>query len=402
LVWIFKIDFFEIFDYRDIRLALRRGMYSWQELQRLHSDWVKIHKGAIDKRRALLDSASFMDRWLFINAIQTVRTGRMRLVTNCAYGFADQLYLDASVAATPHLDRLLDLALKPGPDGQPDPQRWFEGISLFDQAIAITKIEKEEPLERIGRVLDMFVDLLEREIFTGEFNKIDFYAYHDPEQEFVVARENVGIGKHLTRPGLQRRKSRLACRQVQKGSIAYMHHRIKDPFLTWLKMQRQCKLARKEDVFSINDRCGLTKVVPTQQDVLALWGSIRRLVVVSGGTITQELRANYNIGEPLDEENGSSSSKYRFAQACFVWQGVEIELQFMTFHDYFTSLRSLSEANHELYKIRQAYNHTFPLIWPVQIYEVNWSNPYVRHQMSAWKQAQLGWRVNGDSSERSS
>lgn len=373
-------------------------MIDWGDLERWEGDWLQITTRALEERRTFLEGVLCDERALLTQAIQWVRYGHERQVLNWAFGLADQLDPESSVATTPHLERLLRLAAKVTLDEDVPPlHRWFDALSTFDQAVALAKIEREDPLEGIGRDMDRLIDFLGDRLFTGEFETAEFYAYHDPERDFTVAEGDVGINRHLSHraQGRTRRKARLTCRRVRENGLVYLHHRIKNSFRTYLKIHRQRLMGRTHPTI-VRDRCGLMFVLETMEDVAVFAERVRALLVDDGAEVTEPLDLNLHADRPSDAENGQSSKAYKVAKMCLRWRGREVELQFCTFANHFSSRSALSDENHELYKLRQAIEYVFPWLWPQEVYGINWSGGHVRTQMRGWKVAQLGWRVNGD------
>lgn len=376
-------------------------MIDWQTLQEWQADWLSVDESAIRKRQGFLLDALSREQTHMTRAIKTLRDGRKRLVLEYADIFTDQLELDSSVSTTSNPHRLLALAEKPWADTKPNPQRWFEAISRFDQAVAVAKIEMEDSYETLDRDINRLMDFLWDELFEPVFEKIEVYCYHDPKIEYAVRAEDVGIGHHLSRPGLQRRKSNLTCRKTRKGELAFFRHRIKDSFDTWLKTQRQIHDPEKKDLYVVHDRCGLTFIVPTLVDLHNIALSIVELLLENGGIEIEPLDINDGKTQSVDVKNHQSSPKYKAAKTLIEWRGRVFEFQFLTFHDYFTSKQSLNDSNHDLYRLRQTMNFFLPLLWPKEIYDVDWVNPRVRSSLRKWKMNQLGWRVNVDHSTKS-
>lgn len=373
-------------------------MIDWETLDRWENDWLKIRQGALEERRAFLEGVLCDDWARLTQAIQWVRYGHEWLVINWAFGLADQLDPESSVATTPHLDRLLRLAAKVTlGENLPPLHRWFDAVSTFDQAVALAKIEQEDPLEGVGRDMDRLIDFLGDRLFTGDFETVEFYVYHDPEHDFTVAEGDIGIGRHLSHRavGRTRRKARLTCRRVRENGLVYLHHRLKNQFRTYLKIHRQRLLARESPTL-VRDRCGLMFVLETVEDALAFAERVREVLVEDGAVVTETPKPNFHVDRPGDPDNKESSKAYKVAKTCLRWRGREVELQFCTFANHFSARLAVSDVNHELYKLGQAFKHFFPWLWPQEVYGINWSNGHVRTQMHAWKVAQLGWRVNGD------
>jgi hypothetical protein len=371
-------------------------MIEWKLLQEWQKDWFLPSEEAVTKRRVFLRRALSYEQSHFSRAVQTLRYGRVRLIEVYADVYTDQLEMDSSVARTTNLERFLELAVRPGANGLPDPQRWFEAVSRFDQAVSIAKIEMEDSNESLDRDMSDLIDFLSAELFVDGFEKIEIYCYHNPKNGYGVKAEDIGIGKTLSRPGFMQRKSDLTCRKTVHNELAYMRDRIKDPFAAWLKMQRQIHDPHKQDPFMVNDRCGLTFIVENMQELNNFAPQLVALLLEDGGREIESLDMNHHTQQSIDAKNSQSSSSYKAAKALIEWHGRVFEFQFLTLHDYFTIKRSLLDSNHDLYRLRQTLDHFLPLLWPKEIYDIDWVNPGVRHTLRTWKISQLGWRVNGE------
>ncbi len=368
-------------------------MIEWATLHTWQTDWDRPSQEAIDKRKKYFDRSPSLLRAQLVTMIHSVRTGHERLVSNYGFGLTDQLEHDSSVASTPHLDRLLEIAQRRLRSPYVHDQVWFEAISMFDQAVSLLLIEHDEPMERIGTTMAQLIDLMGEELFVPGYERADLYAYHDPKRDYMVALGNVGINQPLNRPHMRLRKVELNCRKVRGDGIAFLHHRLKKPFTAWLKIQRQLQKGLVDDPFEVSDRCGLMIVSPTMEGVKAFADNTLTFMRDHGAVVTEPLRANYDVNVALDRKNTESSKDYKLAKARVFWDDQEIELQFLTFADYFSSLRALSDMNHELYKLNQAIRYFFPLLWPTSRFRVDWTNPSVRRMLRAWKIAQLGWAI---------
>ncbi|MCX6714502.1 MAG: hypothetical protein NTX72_01680 [Candidatus Uhrbacteria bacterium] len=369
-------------------------MIHWKQLDEWQKDWLNVDVDALKKRREFLRRAPLRDQALFVDSLQVVRQGRRELMKDFAAIYAHQTGLDSAIASTPHMDRLLELAERHRDGGSPDPRRWFEALSLFDQALAIARIEYKDPLESVGRDLEVLLDFLWSTFFDDEYKRIHLHAYHDPTKQFIVTEDDVSIDEPLIRPGLIHRVYPLDCRRITSGGIAFMDDRIKGAFSTWLKIGRKMKDGIVTDTYNVTDRCGLTFVVPTRADLVEFALSLLDTLLKNGA---EELEKLSEAGEDVaaDPTNRSSSSMYRMAKMLVMWHEREYEFQFITFHDYFTAKRSLTDANHDLYKLRQACGFSFPYLWPTSIYGIEWEQEHVRNDLRAWKIDQLGWHVNG-------
>lgn len=369
-------------------------MVTWEKLQERQKDWLDIHPEAIRRRELFLRHALSREQSHYTRAVQTIRHGRARLIQGYADIFTDRLELDSSVARTSKLERLLELAVRPGGNGKPDQQRWFEAISRFDQAVAIAQIEMQDSYEALDRDMSDLLDFLSVNFFRGGFEEVEIYCYHDKKSGYVVREEDVGVGHHLSRPGLERRKSELNCRRTVLDHLAYIRDRIKDPYETWLKTQRQIHDPKIVNPYVVNDRCGLTFIVESVDHLTEVALKLVELLLQDGAEEIEKLETNHGTRGSVDTNNKLSSIHYKAAKTLIKWRGRVFEFQFMTYHDYYTSRRSLTDANHELYRLRQTLNYFLPLLAPVEIYGIDWTNPSIRGTLRRWKIAQLGWRVN--------
>lgn len=332
-------------------------MVEWKRLQERQGDWLRIHPEAIGSRRKFLDRSLSRELSYYTRAVQTLRHGRERLVRGFADVYFDQLELDSSVATTSNLGRLLDLSMRPGKNFEPDPQRWFEALSRFDQAVSIAQIEMRDSHESLDRDMNDLLDFLSKQLFVDGFEKIEIYCYHDPKIDYRVRAEDIGIGHHLSRPGLVRRKTDLTCRKTVLNEVAYIRHRIKDPFETWLKMQRQIGDLEKLDPFVVNDRCGLTFIVESVENLQDIALKLVEILLEDpkdNGKEIEPLDTNYGSQKAVDANNHHSSVGYKAAKTLMEWRGRVFEFQFHTFQDYFSIKRSLLDTNHDLYRLRQA------------------------------------------------
>lgn len=369
-------------------------MIQWQQLDDWQKDWLRVDVSALKKRRDFLRRAPSRDQTLFTQSLQVVRQGRRELLKDYAGVFSNQVGLDSAIASTPHLDRLLELAEKHREGGAPDPRRWFEALSLFDQAMAIARIEYKDPLESVGRDLESLLDYLWETFFHDEYERIRVHAYHRPNERFIVTDTDVSIGEPLTRPGQIHCVYPLDCRQIKGGGLAFMDERIKGAFSMWLKIGRKMSEGEVTETYTVNDRCGLMFVVPTMADLESFALLLLETLLRDGAEELEKL-AMTSSSTPVDPTNPRSSTLYRVAKMLVMWHEREFEFQFITFHDYFTSKRSLTDANHELYKLKQACDFSLPFLWPKQIYGIDWSQTRLHEELRAWKEDQLGWHVNG-------
>ncbi len=367
-------------------------MIPWKMFLEWQHDWLEIDPKAIERRRTFLKQVPFLRQVQFKHALDTVRFGRRALVKDYAYAYAAQLALDSSVATTPHRKRLLDLAETHEEGELPDRQRWFECLSLFDQAIVIAYIEAYDPVETISADINQMITFLKARLFVGGFRRIEAYSYHDPKNGYVVTKENVSIDRTLHRLGLDERVTPFTCRQIAGDGFTYMDHRIKDPFEVFLKVCRQVEEDLLEDPFIIFDRCGLVFAAESFDEMYHFANRLTDALVADGAEVILPLRWN-KTDSTMNPTNRSSSPNYKAAKTLIMWRGRAFEFQFVTIADFLNGSLSLTDANHELYKLRQAETYSLPLLWPDTLYGIRWSDPAISDRLRVCKESQLGWRV---------
>lgn len=380
-------------------------MIDWVTLESWKQDWLEIHERAIVDRRVFLTGRKKGDRARLADALEKVQEGRVQHIKDFAFGFADELDTDSSVTTATQLVHLLQIAEQHKTADALHIHTWFDALSVFDSAVGVAKIEKEEPRAQIGDSLRHLIHFLQTNLFESGLETVELFVYHDPNNEYTVGPEDIGFNRHLSHraaAGLTRKKHRLHCRRMLDNGLVFLQDRVKNAFHAWLKIQTQVTKAaagvdklEDKDPFVIHDRCGLMLVVERLENLLHLSDCIEDLIGRSGGSITVRPVDNLQRDGPANLSNGSSSPDYKAKKLCFLWHGREYEIQFMTFHDYFTSKSSLKGSNHMRYKQEQALRWVFPLLWPERVYGIPWANPQYKGELERRLIARLAWRVNG-------
>ncbi len=372
-------------------------MIEWDKLVKWQDDWLKIHPEAIAKRKEFLrEVVLYEDYDAFKNAFTHVLNSRTMLIRSMVDVYADQLELDSSVNITSTLERLLEIAADLDENQEPEPQRWFEALARFDQVVAVAKIERAHSRGSLSRDMQKLLVFLRHNWFQKGRERVEVNCYHDPANDFRVLPENVGVNEMLDRPHLEHRRAILPCRRVEGIGYVYLRDRIKDSFNTWLKIQRQLKDPKCKNPFEVQDLCGITLLFPTEADLHNGVKSLTSLLESHGGKILETTQLNQRGDRRMDGGNKYSSPDYRAAKLLVSFLGGIFEIQFQTFYDYYTSKRSPTKANHDLYRLIQTLDESLPLLWPHVIYDVDWSNPVIRAAALQAKVDQLGWRVKGN------
>ena len=374
-------------------------MIQWETLRGWEVDWLTVSADAIRNRQAFLSHISRRGNNRLSRALLDVLVGRRHLVRDYAYEFGDELAIDSAVATATRLRHLLETAQQYTHTASVHPHTWFDAVATFDQAIGVAKIEQEASRASFDDSVRVLIEFLLPRVFEPELEFVEFYAYHDPVCEYTVGHDDLGINRHLSHraEGKTRKKHTLQCRRVKDNGLVFLDHRVKDAFSTWLKIQRKL-MQGVDDPYVVHDRCGLIFVVEQSENVPTLARQIQKLLEQDGGTITEPLACNLQHDGAVDCTNKDSTSAYKIAKMCVVWRSRRFELQFSTFYNYFSSQTSLSLANHELYRLRQARRYFFPLLYPDAIYGVRWENPRIIHALETQLKGKLTSRFNGHES----
>jgi len=379
------------------RISSHRGesVIEWGMLEEWQGDWLTISAKAIRERQKWLETLNRGDLRRFTEAIREARSGRVGLVRDYAPHLLARLSMDSSVATATRGKHLLETAKEHEPREWPNLHTWFDAICVFDASAALALIEQQDPRTAIGDSLYALIGFLRERLFEPGFETTDFYVYRDPTCDFTVSERDIGIGRHLSQraKGRVRLKSTLNCRRVRGNGLVFLDERPKEAFSEWVKVLRQVAL-KKPDPYRIRDRRGLMLVCESHANILALCDRLEVEINASGGCVTERPGGNHETNAPVDPTNHSSSSAYKVVKLCVRWRGREFEIQFITFYDYFNSQLSTSPANHQLYKLRQALEFAFPLLFPSSVYGVKWNSTLIG-QFEARLKSALVKRVNG-------
>lgn len=364
-----------------------------REIAKVRQDWTGVlDEEAVRRRQEVLRSHDQDYRHLLSNMLEKVRDERVRLINLYAHSLVDKLGIESSVGTTLNPARLLELALTEGEDLIHKRVR-FEAVSFFDLARMLAWIERRPAESRfvVGEDMGNVIALLKEGLFQEKTKQIEVWTYHDPEDNYRV--REIGIDHRLHHDSDLVREHPMVCRMLQDGRLVCFDHRPKGLFETALKMiKQQASSIRRWD--QVRDRRGFKLIVPDVQQGKALIDDLQVLFRKAGGTFCRGHSNMTGNGKRMDKHNKQSSKFFRAAKCEVIWHDRVYEILVVTFQDYFSSQFALDGENHELYRLKQMLDVYFPLLWPADIYGIDWSDERrVRRPLMSQMKAKLGWRV---------
>lgn len=355
-------------------------------------EWVgSPDKRVIGERQAALEECSYEHHKLWGSMLEWVQDGKAGSVRRFLSPFSDNLSPVVDVV-TLSPERLLRFAATEG-DGPIARCTRFESIQLFDIAAAMTLAEIEMPRVEVDKKRDAFVDLITTSLFRPGERVVPVYSYHWPTKGYEV--DVIGFGRDIRPHSRYKRHMEYVCRVLNDGTPVFFFHRVKGRWDSYLKRQRQLDDPTKENPYVVLDACGLTFVVETQAQVRKLVRELIRVVEQANGFVA--FRENNLSGNGrMDRTNHESSPKFRAAKYEAWFEGQCFEILIMVFRDYISSKYALTRENHELYRVSQWHNRYAPLIFPYEVYGIDWGNKRVQKRLRACKVHELGWHVDPD------
>ncbi len=312
--------------------------------------------------------------------------GRKTVIDSCAGPYADQVGLITEVGTSArNLDRLFELALVPGDDTRRRRQR-LEALMTIDFALAMHFLEPRRA--RAENSLNAFVDELDHACFDGH-EDTDLWSVHEPTEHMVV---ETGVGPPPaglspgflhTRP-VMRRLMRVGNRRVP----VIFNPRNKDRFMAIMKMLRQFRDAGRAGArLEIHDMCGLSLVVPTEQEVNEVLMALEEHLFAAGATV-HEPPSPYEAPASVSR-NPHTAKRYRVAKQTVFIGDQPFEIQVQAQADYLSTVYASTQVNHDMYRVDQALKHHLRVLCPFSVYGVDWDLPEVADRIRHWKRSVL-------------
>lgn len=246
-------------------------------------------------------------------------------------------------------------------------------IILFD-----LKIHRER-LQLNGALIQDVMSYLEKRFFVPGTVRKTLISFHDPENFFRVAfwcfpdeKQNMEMPKELTV-----RETELDCRKFEwKGKEYLIYFAFRDK----TRFSHLCKMFRKDirdPHASALDWRGFKLVFFSQDALEAGIEKLREQVFYFPG-VTWKLEDGRFFRE---SENPYSSRNFRAKKFITIHKGQPCEVIIETIENHLNGLLSLGDENHELYRVRQLISTALPLIFPKELYQVDWKDSHVQEEI---------------------
>lgn len=149
------------------------------------------------------------------------------------------------------------------------------------------------------------------------------------------------------------------------------------------KVHAPLKLIRKRMRHheTLSDICGVKLVFFEEQNELVEGVErLRRTIVRAPGSVSGEA-SNAQRAGILDPTNHHSSSEYRARKYDVRMKNRIFEIQFMYVKDYVNELVATGQENHPLYKLRTFLDLVFPVIFPTELFGLDWRDDALRQEL---------------------
>jgi hypothetical protein len=241
--------------------------------------------------------------------------------------------------------------------------------------------------------LGWFVDACDEHYFLKQkSDQLTVIADLDPQDEYRVKRFEVCSSRDESSRLLPTRE-----RFVVPLNVRFIPplHKGDPPipvyFETRTKKHIPLKLIKKRQRRheSISDSCGAKFIFfDEDRDLVAGVKRIRRTIARAPGCISGEASNIARAGQ-IDASNAHSSTEYRARKWDVRIRNRHFELQFMYLPFYLNEQVSHGSDNHPLYKLSQYLDLLFPVIFPTELYGLDWANMELRQELWNYQLARI-------------
>lgn len=251
--------------------------------------------------------------------------------------------------------------------------------------LAITQIEFEMRLrnaspERLDEILARLTRKLDRDYFApGESEHLMVIAELDPANNYRVKDFEL-VSRDSPKARLRSSRTRVVL-PMQFRVIYVDGERILVAVLLRRKMDVWLKLVCKRYRFyeSLTDLLGGKFIYLTREHVKAGVRHMRRTTVRAPGSVSGQASNAMRAGA-VDTTNPHSSAEYEATKYDFTFHNERVEIQFMLLAHYIDELVSNGTLNHPFYKLRKYLDKLFPVIFPTELYGLDWRDPELRER----------------------
>lgn len=377
--------------------GIEGGGVDLRELFGSRNEWLNVTSHAIAWRRNILGRMSEEEKEKFLVATLVFHHGMKDIRKDYADPIKGDMDQSSKVTSRRRPGALLDLAKETTGTDDVSRKKRFEALRKFDITLMLAEIERRDPWLSVTDDIATLLSLLEEELFVGS-KQIVVWSYHALKNNRHVEEIRIGRERRLDSLTLSDPHNPLSERmhepnvtQLRNGSFFYLIDRGKGTFRTWLKMLRQITNPKRQQRFDqVMDRRGIKQIYSRSDRLYDAVAVHQQVIEEVGGSFTIR-HDNVTRDGPKDAENSESDSNYRALDAEVELAGTILEMVFQTFTDYYSSELAIDDVNHDLYALRQALRHFFPVLWPQEIYGLDWKDPNMRNALRTWKSGNIGW-----------
>lgn len=362
----------------------------WRELQRIESITKRIFSR--NKRRQKINILVFALRDIFgargksseiyrrLNeALRRAQEFLKDLIAKIPVCFYGSLNSDGDIAEEEDFIALLIKRqhflekLRVDPDGPLARTKEFEARRLILLAIILFNLEiHARKLQLNGVSLQSITAYLERKFFTKDFSEPKtIIAFHNPDDDFRVEcwyfEEDLPEVLPLKK-GWVRKEYRLVFRKFcwqGKTYLVYFSCRTKTPTSHLLKMLRK---DIRDPHSSALDFRGFKLVFLDGKALAAGLDKLNEDVFYFPG-VTWKLEDGRHFRETV---NSFSAKSFKVKKFVTTLGGEPVEIIVETLVNHINGIASQGEENHELYRCRQLIHSGLPLVFPKEIYGIDW------------------------------
>lgn len=306
-----------------------------------------------------------------------------------AYPFRAQLKMVSAIATTTPLG-LLRYALD-GSDSAIGEHTRFEAIRNFDLTRFLFDVEHEDPDEVVRSDLEEVIRLFTKHLFVA--GSVDVYvkSNHNPDKHYHVCDLEFSPEPFENPINGTTQYTRLICRSVKGGDFAMLDHRPKDAWGTVFKIFSQ-HFRQKPEPSIVKDRRGISFIVRNEEQAYSMGMRLRQIIESEGGHI-YTFTHNFNTNAPVDHTNVCSSQGFRTLKIEFRLWNSDFEIQILTVQGHLTREFATDDVNHEMYRLNQSLRYYLPLIYPFEVYGIDWEDAGVVQRLRSLVTSRLGWKL---------
>lgn len=240
-----------------------------------------------------------------------------------------------------------------------------------------------------GAPLQRITAYLEKKFFAPNSKRITIVAYHNRKDDFRV--EHFCLCPDDQRPRetkkeLIEKEYEFVCRTFfwnGKTFLVYFSCRNKTIFSHLLKMLRK---DIRDPHSSALDWRGFKLVFFDDESYEAGLDKLRNEVFYLPGTTWKHEDGRFF----KEKANPHSARGFNAKKFVTTVQGEPVEVIIESIKNHLNGTESLGEENHELYRLRQLIVSGFPLVFPTEIYNINWHDEEVQREIIEYNLRSFG------------